>query len=139
MLLNQKDLRKTIVSYWPPAARLRMSLAFVMVPAVACALFAAVTLMAQAPSITVDAPYAGDRNVTGKAEPASGPLTAYEVVGSTRNFLGRSSSIDQQGFYAIAVNPPLASGQKVIVADAQNRISATVSVTTKSGPAGPSN
>jgi hypothetical protein len=96
-------------------------------------------ILAQSLSISIDQPYAGDRNVTGQGIPGSAPLTAYDVTNGARNYLGKSSSVDQQGFYAIAVSPQLTNGQKIVVVDSQNRASAVVPVVVKSGPAGPGN
>ena len=98
-----------------------------------------IAMLAQSPSVGIDQPYAGDRNVTGQGVPASAPLTVYEVLGTNRNYLGKSSSVDQQGFYAVAVNPPLTNGQKIVVVDSQGRSSNVATVVTKTGPAGPGN
>src|SRR5436305_832918 len=112
----------------------------IRVLAISFSIIAAVqALVAQTPGASVDQPYAGDRNVTGKGIPGSGPLIAYELNGSSRNYLGRSNSIDQQGIYAIAVSPPLVNGQKIVVIDSQNRSSSIVTVILKTGPAGPAN
>jgi hypothetical protein len=102
-------------------------------------LLAAAALVGQTLTISIDQPYAGDRNVTGQGIPGSAPLTAYDVTNGARNYLGKSSSVDQQGFYAIAVSPLLTNGQKIVVVDSQNRASAVVPVVVKSGPAGPGN
>lgn len=98
-----------------------------------------IVAIGQAPSLGVDQPYAGDRNVTGQGSPGSGPLTVYDVSGTSRNYLGKSTSVDQQGYYAIAVNPILATGQKIVVVDSQGRSSSIATVAVKTGPAGPSN
>jgi hypothetical protein len=96
-------------------------------------------LLGQALSVAVDQPYAGDRNVTGQGVPGSAPLTVYEVLGTNRNYLGKSSSMDQQGVYAIAVNPILTNGQQIVVVDSQGGSSNITTVVTKTGPAGPGN
>ena len=107
--------------------------------AILMAMLVTVAALCQTPAITTDQPYAGDRNVTGQGVPGSAPLTVYEVLGTSRNYLGKSSSVDQQGFYAIAVNPMLAKGQQIVVVDSQGRTSNITTVVTKSGPAGPGN
>ncbi len=94
-------------------------------------------LLGQSPSVGVDQPYAGDRNVTGQGVPDSAPLTVYEVSGNSRNYLGKSSSVDQQGYYAVAVNPLLTDGQKIVVVDSQGRSSSIATAVIKTGPAGP--
>ena len=88
--------------------------------------------------VGLDQPYAGDRNVTGKGLPGTAPLTVYEMVGTARNYLGKSISMDQQGFYAVAVNPVLTEGQKIVVVDFQGNVSPVATVLVKTGPAGPS-
>lgn len=88
-------------------------------------------------TIGIDQPYAGDRNVTGQCVPGTAPLTVYEVAGTARNYLGKSSSVDQQGYYAVAVSPPLVNGQNLIVVDSQGRSSRVSLVIVKTGPAGP--
>ena len=100
---------------------------------------AGIILLGQTPSVGVDQPYAGDRNVTGQGVPGSAPLTVYDVSGTSRNYLGQSSSVDQQGYYAVAVNPVLTNGQQIVVVDAQGRSSSVATVVVKTGPAGPSN
>jgi hypothetical protein len=96
-------------------------------------------LLGQTPQVVVDQAYGGDANVTGQGVPGSVPLTVFSMVGASRNFLGSSMSIDQQGYYAVAVNPVLVNGQQIIVVDSQGRSSAVVTVMAKSGPAVPSN
>lgn len=96
-------------------------------------------LLGQTPSVGVDQPHAGDRNVTGRGVPGSAPLTVYDVSGTSRNYLGKSNSVDQHGYYAIAVNPVLTNGQKIVVVDSQGRSSSIATVIKKTGPAGPSN
>jgi cytochrome c peroxidase len=95
-------------------------------------------LHGQTPAVVVDQPYAGDRNVTGQGVAGSAPLTGYEVSGTSRNYLGKSNSVDEQGYYAIAVNPVLINGWRIVVVDSQGRSSNIATVITKSGPAGPS-
>jgi hypothetical protein len=99
--------------------------------------FGAIILLAQ--SLGIDQPYAGDRNVTGQGMPGSAPLTVYEVVGTSRNYLGKSNSVDQQGFYAVAVSPMLTDGQRIVVVDGLGRSSTVATVVVKTGPAGPGN
>jgi hypothetical protein len=93
----------------------------------------------QTVSVSVDQPYAGDRNVTGQAASGSVPLTVYEVQGTARNYLGKSSSLDQQGFYAVGVSPVLIAGHQIVVVDAQGHSSGVITVVVKTGPAGPTN
>ena len=107
------------------------------IPVVGLIIAGGVTLYSQTASIGIDQAYGGDRNVTGQGVPGSAPLTVYDVTSGTRSYLGRSNSVDQQGFYAVAVDPPLSNGQKIIVVDAQNRSSDVAAVIAKSGPAGP--
>ena len=95
-------------------------------------------LSSQPPVPGIDQPYGGDRNVTGQGVPNSAPLTVYDVSSGAKVYLGSSKSIDQYGYYAVAVNPPLVSGHKIVVVDSQGRSSPTTSVGTKTGPAGPS-
>jgi hypothetical protein len=68
----------------------------------------------------------------------SAPLTVYEVLGTSRNYIGKSSSLDQQGYFAVAVSPGLTAGEKIVVVDAQGHASAIATVIIKTGPAGPS-
>ena len=96
-----------------------------------------IMLLAQTPTVSVDQPYAGDRNVAGQGVPGSAPLTVYEVSGTGRNYLGKSSSVDQQGYYAVAVSPSLTNGQRIVVIDSQGRSSSPATVVIKTGPAGP--
>jgi hypothetical protein len=97
------------------------------------------TILFSQPTVPgIDQPYGGDRNVTGQGVPNSGPLTVYDVSSGTKIYLGSGKSIDQQGYYAVAVNPPLVPGHKIVVVDSQGRSSVTTSVGTKLGPAGPS-
>ena len=90
----------------------------------------------QGSTIVIDQPYAGDQNVTGQGVPGSAPLTAYALSGTTRSYIGKSSSVDQQGFYAIAVSPVLTNGQKIVVVDSQGRSSGVATAVTKAGPGG---
>src|SRR5438309_2035739 len=87
-----------------------------------------VLLHAQTSGVRVDQPRAGDRNVTGQGVPGSTPLTVYDVSNGRRNYMGRSASMDQHGFYAVAVNPPVNDGQKIIVVDSQGRSSLVATV-----------
>jgi hypothetical protein len=96
-----------------------------------------VALTGQSASIAIDQLSAGDRNVTGQAIGGSVPLTVYDVSAGARNYLGKSVSMDQQGYYAVAVSPLLTDGQKIIVIDALGHSSGTATVTVKIGPAGP--
>jgi hypothetical protein len=106
----------------------------------ASSLLVMTTILFSQPTVPgVDQPYGGDRNVTGQCVPNSGPLTVYDVSSGTKVYLGSSKSIDQQGYYAVAVNPPLVSGHQIVVVDSQGRSSATTSVGTKVGPTGPPN
>jgi len=98
-------------------------------------LCAVVLLSAQSGQPTADQPYAGDRNVTGSA-PGATSLIVYDVTSSAKRYLGSSNSIDKDGNFAVAVNPPLVLDQKIVVVDSQGRSSAAITVITKSGPAG---
>ena len=100
--------------------------------------FAGAVALGQSSSIGIDQAYAGDRNVTGQGVAGSAPLTVYELAGTRRNYLGKSDSVDQHGFYAVAVNPPLTNGQRIVVVDSQGRSSGVATVVVKTGPAGPS-
>jgi len=96
-------------------------------------------LPGQAVAPSLDQPYAGDRNITGQAVPGAVPLTAYDMTTDTKVYLGSGKSADQQGYFAVAVAPPLILGHKIVVVDSQGRSSPTVTVAAKTGPAGPSN
>ena len=99
-------------------------------------LLIAAILFSQPTLPMVDQPYGGDRNVTGQCVPNSAPLSVYDVSSGTKVYLGSGKSIDQQGYFAVAVNPPLVSGMNIVVVDSQGRSSATTTVTRKTGPAG---
>jgi hypothetical protein len=98
----------------------------------------ATVLLGQVLPVVVDQPFAGDRNVTGQGVPGSAPLTVYDSSNG-RNYLGSGQSIDQQGYFAVAVNPPLTGGQKIVVVDSQGHSSAETIVTVKTGPTGQGN
>lgn len=100
-------------------------------------LFVTTFLLSQPTVPRIDPPYGGDRNVTGQGIPNSGPLTVYDVSSGTKAYLGNSKSIDQRGYYAVAVNPPLVSGHKIVVVDSQGRSSSMTRVGTKTSPTGP--
>ena len=61
------------------------------------------------------------------------------MIGTTRNYLGKSSSLDQQGFYAINLSPQLTAGHQIVVVDGQGHSSSIITVVVKTGPTGPSN
>lgn len=82
---------------------------------------------------SMDQPYAGDRNVTG-TDPGATSLTVYEVTADGKRYLGNGSSIDKDGVFAVAVNPPLNLGQQILVVDSQGRASSAVTVVSKTGP-----
>lgn len=119
-------------------ARMTIKTVLLRLSRVTLLLGAAALLFAQITAPGIDTPYGGDRNVTGQGVPNSGPLTVYDVSSGTKSFLGSSKSIDQQGYYAVAVNPPLVTGHKIVVVDSQSRSSPVTIIGTKTGPAGPS-
>jgi len=98
-----------------------------------------ILLFGQVSAPVIDQPYAGDRNVTGQAAPGSVPLTVYDTTSNTTIYLGSGKSADQQGYFAVAVDPPLTLGHKIIVVDSEGRPSSEWVVMSKSGPTGPLN
>jgi hypothetical protein len=109
-------------------------------PARICALaFMAALLCAQVTEPALDQAYGGDRDVTGQAAPGSAPLTVYDATSNTKIYLGAGKSIDQQGYFAVAVDPPLVTGHRIVVTDSQGRSSAVMTVVAKSGPTGSPN
>jgi hypothetical protein len=64
-------------------------------------------------------------------------LTVYDVSSGGKRYLGSGSSIDKNGSFAVAVNPPLGLNQKIVVMDSQGRSSATLPVVAPTAPKGP--
>ena len=93
-------------------------------------------LLSQGTVAVIDQPHAGDRIVTGQGTPGAVPLTVYDTTSNTKIYLGSSKSVDQKGYFAIAVDPPLTVGQKIVVVDSQGRTSAGVTVVASSDPTG---
>lgn len=81
-----------------------------------CSLFAAIVL-AQSGAPTVDPAYGLDTYLTGNAAVGSGPVVAYDVTYPARARLGEGT-VDENGKFAISVDPPLKVGNRIIVENA---------------------
>ncbi|MBI3304703.1 MAG: hypothetical protein HYZ72_21780 [Deltaproteobacteria bacterium] len=101
---------------------------------VLCVLGGAITLLAQ--EVTLNQLFAGDLVVTGKAAPASAPITVFDTSFEVPTALGSGTAIDAEGNFAVSVDPPLVEGHTITAKDAQGRASSPVSIFLAGPPAG---
>jgi len=97
-------------------------------------------LLAQSPTAPVlNQGYNGDRTVSGKVAPDSGPLKIYDTSYLTRTSIGNgTTSTDSEGNFAISVKPSLVRGHQIIAVDKYDRSSIPMMVKDSNPAAGPS-
>lgn len=72
---------------------------------------------------------AGDRTVSGRAAPDSGPLRIYDISYTNRTSIGHgNTSMDSAGNFAISIKPSLVRGHQIIAVDRYDRSSAQMTV-----------
>lgn len=78
----------------------------------------------------LDGARTGDVVVTGQAKASSVPITIYDLSYPARTALGRGTSMDNNGYFAVLVSPPLIEGHEIIAEDKYGHTSLPVVVTT---------
>lgn len=82
--------------------------------------------------------YVGAVTVAGTVAPGNGPVSIFDLSYPTRTQIGASNSIDANGNFAAAVNPPLILNHNLIAVDAHGVASQVMIVATRpSSPVGP--
>ena len=118
---------------------MRQRIIFVFAAAAAVAAVAAAATFAQAPNApALNQGFAGDRTVSGRAAPGSGPIKVYDVSTTPRTEVGQGeTSMDSTGNFAVSVDPPLVLGHRIVAVDKQGRSSAPMIVADTGPAAGP--
>ena len=103
-------------------------------------LMLAVMSLAQSPTAPVlNQGVEGDRTVSGRAIPDSGPLKIYDISYNPRLSIGDgNTSMDNVGNFAISVKPTLVRGHQIIAEDKHGRSSAPMTVERPASGVGPS-
>ncbi len=87
---------------------------------------------------TIKPPTAGDSTVNGNATPDATPITIYDTSYPAHTALGKGTSIDRSGNFAVAVSPKLINGHRLMAVDNKGRSSQIVVVSPPSSAvAGP--
>jgi hypothetical protein len=100
-------------------------------PFVVAAVLAGLSIaaLAQSPAAPVlNQCTAGDRTVSGRAAPGSGPLRIYDISKATRTLIGDQTTMDSDGNFAVPVSSPLVRGHQIIAVDKNDRASEPMSV-----------
>lgn len=71
----------------------------------------------------------GDVVINGHAVPSSAPITIYDLSYPARTALGSGKSMDDNGYFAVIVSPPLITGHEIIAEDKDGNTSLSVVVT----------
>lgn len=90
-------------------------------------LIASILLVAQANAPSLDPAYASDTFVTGTAAVGSGPITVYDISYPAKARLG-SGEVDNNGRFAISIDPPLKQGNSIVVENKAKVAGAPVTV-----------
>lgn len=96
-----------------------------------CSLLTALPSFAEQPNLpVVDESWVGYDVVTGQASPGSAPITIYDLSYPARTALGSGKSMDDNGYFAVIVSPPLIAGHEIIAEDKGGHTSQPIMVTT---------
>jgi hypothetical protein len=98
--------------------------------ALGCGWFTVNVLRAEPTNLPVtDEARNGDVVINGQALAGSAPITIYDLSYPVRTLLGSGTSMDDNGYFAVIVSPPLITGHEIIAEDKDGNTSLPVVVT----------
>lgn len=99
--------------------------------ALGCSWFTVNALGAESTDLPViDGARNGDVVINGHASVGSVPITIYDLSYPAQTSLGSGTSMDDNGYFAVIVSPPLMDGHKIIAVDKDGHTSQPIVVTT---------